>query len=62
MLVLLCWQTLEYADCIPFREIRPSPTTHYLMGVLMNDTKLHLLVRFQFWKMSIMFIVIGFYL
>ena len=38
---------LEYTDCIPFIGVRPPPKKWGCPGY---DTKLHLVVRLQFWK------------
>ena len=43
---MTCQQDLEYIDCLPCREVRHTPKNR-LPG---HNTKLHLVVRLQFWS------------
>ena len=38
-----CWQDVKSAECISYRGVRPLTHSEY-------DTKLHMIMRFQFWR------------
>ena len=44
--ILSSRRCLEYSHCIPYKEVRP-PLKKYSLEY---DTKLHLIVRLQFWR------------
>ena len=46
---LKTWWGLEYADCVPCRWVRWSPTPKKMRVGLKCDIKLYLMVRFEIW-------------
>ena len=44
----ICQQSLEYAECTPYRRVRLLPPTPEKIGCSAYDTKLHLVMRLYF--------------